>query len=212
MYLQFQMQDYTDFCQPLHVEVATETNSYSEQYGDEMIQFQSSPVPEYMEYSTLQPVVHPALIGMNSSCQDSLNAGYNACADEAIRYLIEEEHFAPDDPIVVGLQDHLREQQRLLSLQYMFEQYNLALNSSENESINDSGVSLNSQSTDSEECIEKTNFDSTIELDDDIKQNESGLQNVNMAAITSLAEEILSLLEEGESLSDVEDENYPSEQ
>ncbi|CAG2246644.1 unnamed protein product [Mytilus edulis] len=206
------MQDYTDFCQPLHVEVATETNSYSGQYGDEMIQFKSSPVPEYMEYSTLQPVVHPDLIGMNSSFQDSLNAGYNACADEAIRYLIEEEHFAPDDPIVVELQDHLREQQRLLSLQYLFEQYNLALNSSENESINDSGVSLNSQSTDSEECIEKTNFDSTIELEDEIKQNESGLQNVNMAAITSLAEEILSLLEEGESLSDVEDENYPSEQ
>lgn len=181
-------------------------------FADEMIQFKSSPVPEYMEYSTLQPVVHPDLIGMKSSFQASLNAGYNACADEAIRYLIEEEHFAPDDPIVVELQDHLREQQRLLSLQYLFEQYNLSLNSSENESINDSGVSLNSQSTDSEECIEKTNFDSTIELEDEIKQNESGLQNVNMAAITSLAEEILSLLEEGESLSDVEDENYPSEQ
>lgn len=181
-------------------------------FADEMIQFKSSPVPEYIEYSTLQPVVHPDLIGMSSSFQDSLNAGYNACADEAIRYLIEGEHFAPDDPIVVELQDHLREQQRLLSLQYLFEQYNLSLNSSENESINDSGVSLNSQSTDSEECIEKTNFDSTIELEDEIKQNESGLQNVNMAAITSLAEEILSLLEEGESLSDVEDENYPSEQ
>ncbi|XP_076373886.1 uncharacterized protein LOC143258586 [Tachypleus tridentatus] len=36
-----------------------------------------------------------------------LVAGYRACAEEAIRYLIEEEKVAPDDPLVLGLWQHL---------------------------------------------------------------------------------------------------------
>ncbi|KAI0227072.1 hypothetical protein LSAT2_022481 [Lamellibrachia satsuma] len=38
-------------------------------------------------------------------------AGFRDCADEVLRYLIEVENMAEDDPIIVGLREHLAEQE-----------------------------------------------------------------------------------------------------
>ncbi|CAM6000603.1 unnamed protein product [Sphagnum balticum] len=44
--------------------------------------------------------------------------GYNECAGEAIRYLIEEEGLRDDDPLVISLKQHLLVQQTEFLLQY----------------------------------------------------------------------------------------------
>ncbi|XP_043246598.1 uncharacterized protein LOC122394080 [Amphibalanus amphitrite] len=48
---------------------------------------------------------------------DPLMAGYQDCAAEAVRFLVEEEGRAPDDPTVVGLTEHL--QARSAYLEYL---------------------------------------------------------------------------------------------
>ncbi|XP_037080483.1 uncharacterized protein LOC119101297 [Pollicipes pollicipes] len=49
--------------------------------------------------------------------EDALMAGYQDCVAEAVRYLVEEEGRAPDDPTVVGLTEHL--QARSAYLEYL---------------------------------------------------------------------------------------------
>jgi len=49
--------------------------------------------------------------------EDALMRGYQDCAAEAIRYLVEEEGRAPDDPTVTGLMEHL--QARSAYLEYL---------------------------------------------------------------------------------------------
>lgn len=45
---------------------------------------------------------------------DAMLAGYRFCARETIRFLIEDEHLSPDDPVIVELMNHLVEQQNRL--------------------------------------------------------------------------------------------------
>ncbi|CAM1297665.1 Uncharacterised protein g1894 [Pycnogonum litorale] len=45
---------------------------------------------------------------------DAMRAGYRFCARETIRFLIEEEHLSPDDPIITELMSHLVQQQNCL--------------------------------------------------------------------------------------------------
>ncbi|GAB6031091.1 hypothetical protein CHUAL_007899 [Chamberlinius hualienensis] len=45
---------------------------------------------------------------------DATLAGYRFCAEETIRFLIHEEKFSPDDPIILELQSHLDQQQKIL--------------------------------------------------------------------------------------------------
>ncbi|KAK3590568.1 hypothetical protein CHS0354_039699 [Potamilus streckersoni] len=61
--------------------------------------------------------IHPGLIGLPPLTQTELVlAGYNDCAEEAIRYLVEVENFPYDDPLVQGLKSHLEEQKSLLDI------------------------------------------------------------------------------------------------
>ncbi|XP_013774131.1 uncharacterized protein LOC106459090 [Limulus polyphemus] len=61
-----------------------------------------------------------------------LVAGYRACAEEAIRYLIEDEKVAPDDPLVLGLWQHL-----------LLQEAELLGNHDDNPDSDDSGFELN---------------------------------------------------------------------
>ncbi|KAL3882717.1 hypothetical protein ACJMK2_029029 [Sinanodonta woodiana] len=75
----------------------------------------------YTEIIAMPPTnttgIHPGLIGLPPLDQTGLVlAGYSDCAEEAIRYLVEVEHFAYDDPLVQGLKSHLEEQKRLLDI------------------------------------------------------------------------------------------------
>lgn len=201
-------------------------------YCEEMFPLQPSLAPEIMEYSALQPVVHPALIGMSSiEQQASLNAGFRDCANEAIRYLIEEEDFSADDPLVVGLKEHLKEQQRLYSLQQMFRQYNYMYGACDSEHLDDSGISISSHTdhdsgtssdtrdvvTDINVCITDNSLETDLKEESETKSDShahhehSNVLDINV--IASLAHEILSLLEDGVSLSDMDDdEDYAVEQ
>lgn len=42
---------------------------------------------------------------------DAVLMGYRFCAEETIRFLIDEEHFSPDDPVIQELHRHLDHQQ-----------------------------------------------------------------------------------------------------
>jgi hypothetical protein len=54
----------------------------------------------------------------------TFSIGFGECAREAIRYLIEDEGLAPNDPIVVGLKQHLVLQQTYFLLQSLNYQRN----------------------------------------------------------------------------------------
>jgi len=45
----------------------------------------------------------------------SVVSGYQHCAAEALRYLVEEENLSPDDPLVTGLRQHLSAQERQMN-------------------------------------------------------------------------------------------------
>ena len=47
---------------------------------------------------------------------DMFLTGFSDCAQEAIRYLVDVEGLSPHDPMVLGLQQHLYEQQRIFEL------------------------------------------------------------------------------------------------
>ena len=52
-------------------------------------------------------------VGENSGDRDHclLLAGYSDCMTEALRYLVEEEQYSPEHPVVEGLRTHLAQQQ-----------------------------------------------------------------------------------------------------
>ena len=174
-----------------------------------MVEVQPSLMSTTMEYSLSSPpvfeppMVHPALIGMGSSCQEALNSGYSACAEEAERYLVEEEHFAPDDPVVVGLREHLRQQQQIYAIRNIFHQLSVLANVGEE--LDDSGVSLNSD----QETVDDETDDMILQ---DCDRQSGTKTTLNMAAISNIAEEIISLLGADDSISDLEDEYSIPEQ
>lgn len=46
-------------------------------------------------------------------------AGYRSCAQEVLRYLIEDEGLSPEDPIILSVHNHLQCQEELYILQYL---------------------------------------------------------------------------------------------
>lgn len=52
-----------------------------------------------------------------------VTCGFQHCAAEAVRYLIEEEHLSPSDPLVVGLQQHLSMRERHLDPERVLDDY-----------------------------------------------------------------------------------------
>lgn len=52
-----------------------------------------------------------------------VTSGFQHCAAEAVRYLIEEEHMSPTDPLVVGLQQHLGMRERHLDPERVLNDY-----------------------------------------------------------------------------------------
>ncbi|KAK3097737.1 hypothetical protein FSP39_012653 [Pinctada imbricata] len=179
----------------------------------------SQVVPNAMEVPTeTQVTQHPAMIGLSPLQQaEVVLSGYRDCAAEAIRYLTEVENIPADDPLVLGLQSHLHEKQKHLDFVQILIQYHNTMNSTESHdadlelgSLDDSGVSLQSETDPS------LNFDTIDEniVSDCEPTSEHISQDVNIvsstncivqseqettpsASITALAEEILSLIEEG---------------
>lgn len=175
-----------------------------------MVEVQSSPIATAMDYALPHepvcqpPMVHPAFVGMPSSCQQALSAGFAACAEEAERFLIEEENLSPDDPVVVGLREHLRQQQQLYAIQNIFQQLR-GLSDLEEEDMDDSGISFDSDDGVADEQTDDNN------LQDSVRQSESKT-TLDIAAITNIAEEIITLLKYDDSLSDIEEDFEVPEQ
>jgi hypothetical protein len=153
---------------------------------------------------------HPAMIGLSPLEQaEVILTGYRDCAAEAIRYLVEEERFAIDDPIVVGLRKHLYEQQRALNIHRILsnlENNPVYLASGQNMTMDDSGI----DETDS--CCNEYHVTSEApsqnEAPSETQQSEMNstiAPEVDHDAVVSLAEEILSLIEVEDSSGDVEE-------
>lgn len=148
-----------------------------------------------------QQVQHPAMLGLSAFEQaEVVLTGYRDCAAEAIRYLVEEERFAMDDPLVIGLRKHLYEQQRALNIHRILS--NLENNpyyddEIDNTYLDDSGIGETSIGGNGSSMEGST----PSETDSDFLPS-GNISNVtpevDRDAIVSLAEEILSLIELGE--------------
>lgn len=160
-----------------------------------------------------QQMQHPAMLGLSPFEQaEVVLTGYRDCAAEAIRYLVEVEHFAMDDPLVIGLRKHLYEQQRALNIHRI-------LSNLENNPYYDDDID-NTYLDDS--GIGETSFegnDSSMEASTPCETDSDFLPSGNISnvthevdrdAIVSLAEEILSLIELGEEPEE-ETDGCPSE-
>lgn len=160
-----------------------------------------------------QQVQHPAMLGLSPFEQaEVVLTGYRDCAAEAIRYLVEVECFAMDDPLVIGLRKHLYEQQRALTIHRILS--NLENNPHYDEDIdntylNDSGIGETSfEGNDSSmEASTPSETDSDFLPSGNIS---NVTHEVDRDAIVSLAEEILSLIELGEEPEE-ETDGCPSE-
>lgn len=91
--------------------------------------FQSTCQDELLQLSYHLPPIHPGLIGLPflhlpprllPELSPLFLAGFTDCAEEAIRYL-ETEGLSPEDPILVGLKQHLYEKQSLLEHSIMLQ-------------------------------------------------------------------------------------------
>ncbi|XP_062588388.1 uncharacterized protein LOC134250045 isoform X3 [Saccostrea cucullata] len=164
--------------------------------------------PSLMSGQTAQ---HPAMIGLSPLEQaEVVLTGYRDCAAEALRYLVEVERFAEDDPIVVGLQKHLYEQQRALNVQRILsnlennpDYYSRVDDFDPNDSgIEDTNISGNyshvgvNEQNQSETSLESQQSDISHVITPEVDRD----------AIVSLAEEILSLIELEQSSSIEEEE------
>lgn len=139
--------------------------------------------------------------------------GYRDCAEEALRFLMEVEHLSNDHPLVIGLKYHLQEQQRCLSFGHVYYDGGQEIITDFETNLNDSGISIQGDpntpmSTESIINPEPPNGISlTHSSGDTISTNQllelASLQN--NPAVSSLAEEILSLLEESD---DDDDDDY----
>ena len=93
--------------------------------------YQLSPQPDLvMTHSSHLPAIHPGLLGLSPVqyfptgqqvfsplvMNDMFFTGFSDCAGEALRYLVDVEGLPPNDPMVLGLKQHLYEKQRLLEL------------------------------------------------------------------------------------------------
>lgn len=58
---------------------------------------------------------------LNNHDRNLILAGYNNCMDEAIRFLIEEEKYSSEHPVVQGLKQHLVSQQERLEIERLLE-------------------------------------------------------------------------------------------
>ena len=87
--------------------------------------YQQTPQPDQSHF----PIFNPGLIGVSPLqhvptgqqvlpplVNDMFLIGFSDCAQEAIRYLVDVEGLSPHDPMVLGLQQHLYEQQRIFEL------------------------------------------------------------------------------------------------
>lgn len=162
-----------------------------------------------------QQVQHPAMLGLSPFEQaEVVLTGYRDCAAEAIRYLVEEERFAMDDPLVMGLRKHLYEQQRALNIHRILS--NLENNpyyedDMDNSYLDDSG--LGETSFEGNDTSMEASTLSDTDSDSLPSENISNVtsHDVDRDAIVSLAEEILSLIELGEE-PEVETDECPSEE
>ncbi|XP_048770780.1 uncharacterized protein LOC125676946 isoform X3 [Ostrea edulis] len=153
-------------------------------------------IPSLMPGHTVQ---HPAMIGLSPIEQaEVILTGYRDCAAEAIRYLVEEERFAVDDPIVLGLRKHLYEQQRALNIHRILsnlENNPVYLDSVQNVALDDSGID------DVDLCCNENHMTSEVQVQNEApsEPQQSAISTippeVDRDAVVSLAEEILSLIE-----------------
>lgn len=75
-------------------------------------------------------------------------AGFEDCAAEALRYLVVEEGFAADHPVVQGLKEHLETQKRHLDFQSVVNSYLEAME--DEDDVMDTGSDQNEQLSSSE--------------------------------------------------------------
>ena len=164
-------------------------------------------------------VQHPAMLGLSPFEQaEVVLTGYRDCAAEAIRYLVEVEHFSMDDPIVLGLRKHLYEQQRALNVHRILsnlENNPYFVSDTENSRLDDSGFGDNSFVGN----VNDTNMEAHARYESDSEAEPSETisntvpHEVDHSAIVSLAEEILTLIELGETPEpEVEEEEIDDEE
>lgn len=151
-------------------------------------------------------IKHPAMIGLNMDTRPAFLLGYQDCAEEALRFLMEVEHLSNDHPLVTGLKHHLQEQQMWLRFGnvYYDSQTDLQIN------LNDSGISIQDDSNTHMATESNTNSEPPCEMSLTYTTGETITTNQllelaslqNNSAVSGLAEELLSLLEESEDSDD----------
>ena len=94
--------------------------------ADEDLLEQNAPLVEAMSMMT-QPAV--------AVDQESIVlAGFRDCTEEAIRYLMEVEHLPEDDPLVIGLKQHLLARQQQLDVERILQGHSAATTASDSSS------------------------------------------------------------------------------
>ena len=141
-------------------------------------------------------------------------SGYRDCAAEAIRYLLEVEHLLPEDPLVQGLQNHLYEKQKHLDFVHILLQcQDNTMCQNELTSLDDSGITEDGHDSSDSVTMEIIENDAVaVTHSSNIQLTSSDIDCENNSAITALAEEILSLIEEENVLNDTEKEDDDNEQ
>ena len=71
-----------------------------------LVQSHTGVTREQRDPEVIAPAPTPAPVPAPG--EDPLLTGYQDCAAEAVRFLVEEEGRSPDDPTVVGLTEHLQ--------------------------------------------------------------------------------------------------------
>ncbi|KAK6170495.1 hypothetical protein SNE40_018876 [Patella caerulea] len=137
--------------------------------------------------------------------------GFQDCAEEAIRYLIEVEKLAADDPMVVGLREHLYEKQKSMLAYPVVHLQPPSI--SPQPMYMDSLGQFEDYSLRSDNVADDSSFDSSTDVSDITslqthEEQATDFYNVmnlcasrdNESAIRSLAEELISLMEEEEDI------------
>ncbi|ESO92195.1 hypothetical protein LOTGIDRAFT_162852 [Lottia gigantea] len=155
--------------------------------------------------------------------------GFEACTEEAIRYLIEDEKLPADDPMVVGLREYLFEKQKALAYSNLFdhqvpnfslptslpvnynlfeqcEEYSLRsdnLSDQSTDSIEISNISSESDMMSEQEVAPETEMAESVDFCD---VNNLCLPEDKISAIRALTAELLSLMEQEDDFSDFDDD------
>ncbi|CAH1799304.1 unnamed protein product [Owenia fusiformis] len=101
----------------------------------------------------------------NMDSKNIIMAGYNDCTEEAIRYLTEVELIPIDDPIIIGLREHLSEKQKYLDYTDILHQLELELNAS-------STIDLDMDTNETSNLRYHSNNDSGCHSDTDTDEND----------------------------------------